>query len=144
MRTMSTRTVRGEWELGPAQVLTGPLFCQHLWHIWVGSGASNLNLTERLDQSDWSGEAGTDDPHHEARLALAECRQSCQALINTKYSQSELPSIVQLYGGIQVIRQHNSILDQLQVEFCHRRFRIQISSLRPKWRFHLGGQVRLH
>ena len=96
---------------------------------WAGSGASNLNLTERLDQSDWSGEAGTDDPHHEARLALAECRQSCQALINTKYSQSELPSIVQLYGGIQVIRQHNSILDQLQVEFCHRRFRIQISSL---------------
>ena len=50
----------------------------------------------------WTGETGTDDPYQEAQLALAECRQSCQELISNKYSQSELPDIVKLYGGIQV------------------------------------------
>ena len=50
----------------------------------------------------WTGETGTADPYQEAQLALAECRQSCRELIKTKYSQSELPDIVKLYGGIQV------------------------------------------
>ena len=58
----------------------------------------------RAEAGACTGEAGTGDPHHEARLALAECRESCRELISNKYSQSELPAIVQLYGGIQVER----------------------------------------
>ena len=53
----------------------------------------------RVEAGACTGEAGTEDPHQEARLALAECRQSCQELIQ---SEAELPSIVQLYGGIEV------------------------------------------
>ena len=53
----------------------------------------------RVEAGSCTGEAGTEDPHQEARLALAECRQSCQELIQ---SEPELPSIVQLYGGIEV------------------------------------------
>ena len=49
-----------------------------------------------------TGETGTDNPYREAQLALAECRESCQELINTKYSQSDLPDILNIHGGIQV------------------------------------------
>ena len=59
----------------------------------------------RVEAGACTGEAGSEDPHQEARLALAECRQSCQALINKNFPQSELPGIVQLYGGVQVTRQ---------------------------------------
>ena len=60
------------------------------------------DCARRAEAGACTGEAGTEDPHQEVRLALAECRQSCRALISNNYSQSELPSIVQLYGGIQV------------------------------------------
>ena len=49
-----------------------------------------------------TGETGTDNPYREAQLALAECRESCQEVINTKYSQSDLPDILNIHGGIQV------------------------------------------
>ena len=53
----------------------------------------------RVEAGACTGEAGTENPHREVRLALAECRQSCQELIQ---SEPELPSIIQLYGGIEV------------------------------------------
>ena len=84
----------------------------------------------RVEAGACTGEAGTEDPHQEARLALAECRQSCQDLINNNYSQSELPSIVQLYGGIEVDRKLKyRNISKLVLELCYRRFWIQISSL---------------
>ena len=66
------------------------------------------DCARRAETGACTGEAGSEDPHQEARLALAECRQSCQALINKNFPQSELPGIVQLYGGVQVTRQQIS------------------------------------
>ena len=44
----------------------------------------------RVEAGYCTGEAGTEDPHQEARMALAECRQSCRDLLNN--NQSELPT----------------------------------------------------
>ena len=87
----------------------------------------------RAEAGACTGEAGSEDPYHEARLALAECRQSCREVMRDKYSQSDLPAIVQLYGGVQVERYRTYLnldqTDQLKIGFRHGRFRIQISSL---------------
>ena len=58
----------------------------------------------RVEAGSCTGEAGTGDAHQEVRTALAECRKSCRDLIYNNHSQSELPSIVRLYGGIEVER----------------------------------------